>query len=124
MDSIEFFNNTNSKGSSCISGEMSTVKLVNVSAVGNVGKGGGLLNMTTSEVIVTGSAFQSNIGIAHPDSTGGTLLLTDSNLTVIETEFIENKSSDLGGTVFVEVCNENFTNIQYSVISVLPFQSL
>lgn len=115
IDSIVFSGNDNRNGPSCVSGNMSMIKLVNISTIGNIGKGGGFLGMTTSTVTVVDSEFRSNVGFPPLDSEGSTLLLVDCNLTVLDTQFIENKPGNHGGVIMMKVDPGNLTRMRHSV---------
>lgn len=98
LDGIEFFNNKNTKGPSCISSTLSTVTLHNITAVGNSGHGGGSVNMKTSTINVYDSTLKKNSAIGPSD--GGAMTIIDCDLSASNTVF-EGNSGVNGGAVYV-----------------------
>lgn len=98
VDNFECIGCTNERGSSCISGNYSTVNFHNMSATGNQGIYGGALGFTDSRVWIKDSQFQNNQ--AHLN--GGAVHLLNCDLNVANTTFTENKAT-VGGAVGGEV---------------------
>lgn len=105
LDSMEFMNNKNKQGPSCLSIRNSTCSLLNISATNNSGRFGGVLFGNNSTITVATSNFQHNKGLAAAaaEVPGATLLLEGGSLGIRDTDFVENISEDGGAAIFFNV---------------------
>lgn len=107
LEDVQFLNNTNTGGSSCISGTNSAVTFHNITVEGNSGHEGGFLKIRNSTIFVKNSRFRDNSAM---DSSGGAMHLDDCDTSVIDSIFEGNKAVR-GGAVFIEVRRTQFLGL-------------
>lgn len=108
LDGMEFLNNTNTKGPSCISSTQSTVTLRSMAVVGNSGS----MVMENSTIDVQDSTFHNNDAIG-PGFIVGAIKFMDCDLSVSNTVF-EGNRGDEGGAVYVSTGVSNLLSASFS----------